>query len=71
MDEKDVKQWMSENIVRSADAHMFTKQSRNSFKQSFKRGLIKPYLTLNLNKSKIPTHLFLKSDLLEYKNTKK
>lgn len=34
MDEKEIKQWIEENIVRSTDGHLITGQSQEGFKQS-------------------------------------
>lgn len=65
----NMKKWIEENIIRGMDAHKITGQSRTAFVSSCNRGIIKPFVTLNLNsESTKPTHLYLKSDLLAYKN---
>lgn len=67
MDEKEIKQWIEENIVRSTDGHLITGQSQEGFKQSVRRGFIKPYIKLNRNPdSNKATHLYLKEDLEQY-----
>lgn len=66
--DETLKLWIEENIIRGMDAHKITGQSRTAFVSSCNRGIVKPFVTLNLDsESPKPTHLYLKRDLLLYR----
>ncbi|MGV2929290.1 hypothetical protein RW115_11885 [Macrococcus capreoli] len=71
MNEKEIKNWIEKNLIMTKDSHLFTGQSHEGFKQTIRRGLIKPFVTLKSKDSKKPVHLFLKEDLQHYKTKKK
>ena len=67
-DRDEITRWLEKNIIRSTDAHLFTGQTPEAFKQSLLKGYIKPIVKLNSNPaSSKPTNLFLKEDLNHYR----
>lgn len=69
MDKKQIKQWITDNLVLQDEARRITGQSVPGFNQSVMIGRIKPFIEFESGKRTI--RLYLRSDLEEYAKNKR
>ncbi|MDW5525199.1 hypothetical protein R6Z02_15710 [Carnobacterium maltaromaticum] len=68
--DKDMKEWLNNNLLSRNEAMLITKQSASAFDQSVASGKIIPYLERKVNGRKVIS-LYKKEDLQLYAKNKK